>query len=109
GHISVLFAMCFAVGIAAMEERREVPAGLAAAFLSLKPTLAVVPFGLLAWFGHRRALVLGIVVAFAIAVLPLLLLGHETTRQYLKLLSSVRQDSFTLRGGVSGGGAFMYN
>src|SRR5262249_55253160 len=34
GHVTVLFAMCFAVAISAMEDRRTLPAGLAAGFLA---------------------------------------------------------------------------
>ncbi len=109
GHISVLFALVAGLALVCLETKRDARAGLLVAFLALKPSIALAPLGFLAWQGQRRALAAAGLGLAGFVLLPFLLLGLHSLDDYRILLSATREDSFTLKGGISGGAAFMFN
>jgi glycosyl transferase family 87 len=109
GNMSLLFALCSGLALVALEQKKQIPAGLLVAFLALKPSIALVPLGFVAWLGNRRAIVAALAGVLVFVILPFLLLGLRSLDDYRQLLTANRQDSFTLRGGISGGANYMFN
>lgn len=109
GHISVLFALVAGLALICLETKRYAWAGLLVAFLALKPSIALAPLGFLGWQGQRRALAAAALGLAGFVLLPFLVLGLHSLNDYRILLAATREDSFTLRGGISGGAAFMFN
>jgi hypothetical protein len=109
GHISLLFALASGLCLVAFERPRPATAGILVALLGLKPSIAFAPFAFLAWSKHRRALVVAVTGIGLLVLAPFALLGPGSLLDYLGLLRDIGHDSFTLRGRVSGGAAFMFN
>jgi hypothetical protein len=108
GHPAPLYALAVAVAMAALASGRDVAGGVATAVLVLKPSLWVLPAAVLA-LRRPRAFVATLTAAALLGLLPFVLTGPGSFRDYVDLLWKTRPDAFRLQGQMTGGAALMFN
>lgn len=110
GHPTLLFGLASGLGVLALATGRSVFAGVAAAALGLKPSLALYPWLYVLWRRRRVEVAALAATAALLVLLPLVALtGPASLLDYRALLSDSAGDAFRFQGQTTGGANLMFN